>query len=169
MEQAMKFSTQEEYGLRCLLAIARAPKGRVVTISVIARDENLSEPHVAKLLMSLRKNGFIVSLRGHAGGYVLSRDPSDIVLGDVLEALGGRLYGNGFCRRHSGLSPICVHKSDCSLRSLWFDVQTAVDSVLYRRTLAELLAAASDAPKPAIRVTLSRPLLASARAKVSSE
>lgn len=136
----MKFSSQEEYGLRCLIAIAKASEGASMTIPIIARMENLSEPHVAKLLMILRKAGFVKSTRGHTGGYTLSAQPDAIVLGDVLSALGGKLYGEGFCDRHSGLAAHCVHESDCSIQFLWQEVQDAVDKIVCRLSLADMLA-----------------------------
>ena len=135
----MKFSAQEEYGLRCLLAIAKAPEGTSLTIPIISSMEDLSEPHVAKLLMFLRKGGFIGSTRGHTGGYFLLRKPREIVVGDVLESLGGKLYGEGFCDRHSGLSANCVHEGDCAVQFLWQEIQDAVDRVIRGLTLEDLL------------------------------
>jgi Rrf2 family protein len=134
----MKFSAQEEYGLRLLVQIGRrSPKQ--TTIPELARLESLSEPHVAKLLMILRRAGFIDSQRGQLGGYSLAEEPSKLVLASVLEALGGRIYDDEFCRRHSGLSPTCVHLGKCLVHELWQDVQTAIDSVLKHRTLQDIL------------------------------
>lgn len=135
----MKFSAQEEYGLRLLLQIGKAEPGRTVTIPELARLEELSEPHVAKLLMILRKTNFIQSSRGQTGGYRLAKSPETIVIGDVLKELGGRVYDKGFCSRHSGLSAECTHLGDCGLNDLWIDVQSAIDSILFHRTLADLL------------------------------
>jgi Rrf2 family protein len=133
----MKFSAQEDYGLRCLIQIAKAADS--ITIPEISRTEGLSVTHVAKLLMILRKDGFIVSTRGQAGGYQLARSPDSIIIGDVLESLGGRLYDNSFCGRHKGQLSICTHAIDCSVKSLWQVVQDAVDSVVQKITLADLL------------------------------
>ncbi|MFQ3669712.1 MAG: Rrf2 family transcriptional regulator [Fimbriimonadaceae bacterium] len=138
----MKFSAQEEYGLRCLLVIARTPEGMTVTIPEIAAAEQLSEPHVAKLLMILRRAGFTKSHRGHTGGYMLSRPASEIIVGDVLAALGGRLYEAGFCERHSGLVTQCVHKGKCTVRFVWDDIQAAVDGIVSQMTLADLISRA---------------------------
>jgi Rrf2 family protein len=133
----MKFSAQEEYGLRCLLQLARS--GQSMTIPEISKVEGMSSTHVAKLLMILRKEGFIVSTRGQSGGYVLAKKPEEIVVGHVLEALGGKLYDGEFCNRHAGQLSICTHAVDCSVRSLWQVVQTAVDNVVNRMTLADLM------------------------------
>lgn len=135
----MKFSAQEEYGIRCLLQIARTPTGGCATIPEIARRESLSESHVAKLLMVLRRSGLIASTRGHTGGYRLAREASAITIGEALAALGGRLVEDDFCDRHSGLTRRCVHESHCAIHGLWRTIQTAVDEVTHRLTLQDVL------------------------------
>lgn len=133
----MKFSAQEEYGLRCLLEIARAKES--MTIPEIAKVEGLSQTHVAKLLMILRKDGFIASTRGQAGGYALARPASEIRVGEVLACLGGKLYDDEFCSKHAGQMTICQHAVDCSVKSLWQVIQGAVDHVLQDLTLADMI------------------------------
>jgi Rrf2 family protein len=133
----MKFSAQEEYGLRCLIQIGKAEAS--ITIPEIARSEGLTPTHVAKLLMILRKDGFIASTRGQSGGYTLARPAEQIVVGDVLAALGGRLYDDEFCTKHGTENPICTKAVDCAIRSVWQLVQSTVDSVLNHLTLADLL------------------------------
>lgn len=133
----MKFSSQEDYGLRCLLQIARSEGA--LTIPEISRREGMSSAHVAKLLMILRKGGYVRAARGQAGGYALARPPEEIGVADVLALLGGSLYDGDFCVRHSGQLEICTHAVDCSVRSLWQRLQMAVDNVLSGLTLAELM------------------------------
>ena len=136
----MKFSAQEEYGLRCLLQIARLGTEGSLTIPEISKHEGLTPTHVAKLLMILRKEGFITSTRGQSGGYTISRPADQIAVGDVMAALGGRLYDEEFCGRHAGgSSAICTHAVDCSVRSLWQVIQQAVDQVVNRVTIADLI------------------------------
>ena len=139
----MKFSAQEEYGLRCLLQIARLADDQTMTIPEIGKLEGLTQPHVAKLMMILRKGGFIKSTRGQSGGYTLAMPADKIVVGDVLNALGGRLYDEEFCGKHAGHNSICTHAIDCSVRSVWQIVQTAVDDVVYKISLADLMSQAT--------------------------
>jgi Rrf2 family protein len=135
----LKFSTQEEYGLRCLIQIAKEGPEGSLTIQEIGRREGLTTPHVAKLLMILRKGGLITSTRGQAGGYTISRPSKEIIVGDVLTVLGGRLYDDNFCERHVGTHDVCSHSVGCAVRDLWEDVQKAIDSVVTRITVADLL------------------------------
>jgi len=140
----MKLSSQEEYGLRCLLHIGRQPQGGSLTIPEISRSEGISEPYVAKLLRVLRQEGFINSVRGQSGGYALARPAGEIIIGEVLAALGGRFYESDFCERHTGTEDLCTHSVDCSIRSLWMALQGSVDRVLNKITLADLLGTAQQ-------------------------
>jgi Rrf2 family protein len=135
----MKLSAQEEYGLRCLLRVAGAGEGGSLTIPEIGRAEALSIAYVAKLMRILRQGKFVKSVRGQAGGYTLACRPENIPVGEVVAALGGRLFEPGFCDQFSGLKRMCTHSVDCSMRSLWRAVQGAVDSVLSGITLKDLL------------------------------
>jgi Rrf2 family iron-sulfur cluster assembly transcriptional regulator len=135
----MKFSTQEEYGLRCLLRIGKSGEPNGLTIPEISQMEGLSTANVGKLLRILRLGGFIESTRGQTGGYKLSRPADDIIIGEVMAALGGRLFEDGFCSDHSGVEMICTHTIDCSIRSLWRTIQSLLDGVLEKLTLKDLI------------------------------
>jgi len=134
----MKLSANEEYGLRCLVRLGYAA-GQGLTIPEISEAEGVSAAYAAKLLRVLRKGGFVRAARGKEGGYTLSRPPEEIPIGDVIDALGGRLFESGFCDSHAGRAAICTRSVDCSVRSLWRAVQVAVDQVLTKATLRDLL------------------------------
>jgi len=135
----MKLSAQEEYGLRCLLRIGAQGDGGSLTIPEISRTEGISPEYVAKLMRILRRGGLVTSARGATGGYTLSRPADQITAGETLTVLGGPLFESGFCERHAGAESLCTHSIDCSLRSLWRALQTAVDQVLTKTTLKDLL------------------------------
>ena len=136
----MKFSTQEEYGLRCLIQIARHHDDGGLSIPQVSAAEGLSVAHVAKLLRILRMGGFIESTRGYDGGYRLARPANDIMISEVLKTLGGKLFEDDFCSRHPGTEvKFCSHTPSCAVRSIWQSIQTAVDNVLHRLTLSDLL------------------------------
>ena len=135
----MQLSSQEEYGLRCLLRLAEAGPGTSLTIAEISRAEGISAPHAAKLMRILREGGLVKSERGQAGGYTLVRHPEAITAKQAIQVLGGDLYGGEFCGRFSGHEDHCTHSIDCSIRSLWRAVQTVVDRLLSRTSLQDLL------------------------------
>jgi Rrf2 family protein len=140
----MKLSSHEEYGLRCLLQVARQGANGSTSIPEISRKEGISMPYVAKLMRILRQGGFVRAARGKAGGYTLAVPPERICVGDALTILGGRIYADDFCNRHSGTETSCTHSTDCSIRSLWRAVQTAVDSILRTTTIGDLLRSTDD-------------------------
>jgi Rrf2 family protein len=135
----MKLSAMEEYGLRCLLQIARAGEGVSLTIAEMSEREGISAPNVAKLMRILRRAELVRSTRGKAGGYTLARPPAEVRTLDVLAALGGRLFDPGFCERHAGVLQRCLNSRDCSIRPVLRRLQQAVDQVLGALTLASLL------------------------------
>ena len=144
----MKFSTQEEYGLRCLLQIARRGDGVSMTIPEISQLEGLSNANVAKLMRLLRLGGFVTSERGHSGGYSLAQSPEKIIIGEVLALLGGKLVTSDHCNVYAGIENLCTHSIDCSIFSLWNVVQYEVDKVLRNTTLKDLLHTVNSQPNP---------------------
>jgi Rrf2 family protein len=137
----MKITAQEEYGLRCLLRLARSGE-QALTIPEVAAAEHLSTPNVAKLLSILRQAGFIESVRGRSGGYYVAHDPGDVRIGDVLRALGEPLFEETtYCEKHASpeMGGACVHNGGCSLRALWQTLEQWMRRVLDRVTLADLL------------------------------
>ncbi len=135
----MKFSTQEEYGLRCLLRVAREAGEKGLTIPEISKAEGITTHNTAKILRALRLGGFLASSRGQIGGYTLSRPADDILVKDVLDSLGGKLFDDDYCSDHSGTSTVCTHSVDCSVKSLWQMLQSAVDGVLKDFTIKDLI------------------------------
>lgn len=135
----MKLSAQEEYGLRCLLRLGAQTDGASLTIPEISRAEGISPEYVAKLMRILRQGELVTSARGATGGYALARPADRITAGEALTVLGGRLFESDFCERHSGAESLCTHSIDCSIRSLWQALQNAVDQVLTKTTLKDLL------------------------------
>jgi len=135
----LRLSTLEEFGLRCLVQLGRQGEGASVTIADLARLEGITPANVAKIMRVLRQGGFVSSTRGQAGGYALARPPEAIVIGEAMAALGGRLFDPEFCDKHAGGEQLCHNMSDCTVRSVWRLVQGAVDQVLSRLTLRQLL------------------------------
>ncbi len=138
----MKVSAQEEYGLRCMLQIARRQSGgheEPLTLAEIGRDEGLTIPHVAKLVRSLRTAGLVRSALGRRGGYTLARGADSISVAEILHALGGRLYDPEYCDRHTGDLEICIHTGDCTIRSLWGVLETLLEDVLSKTMLSEMV------------------------------
>ena len=135
----MKISAQEEYGLRCLLQLARSQQGCVVTVREIAQKEALSTAYVEKLLRILAKAGLVHSLRGIKGGYVLNRAPSQITLGEVVRAMGQVPSTEHICQQFTGTREECIHFSNCGIRSVWSGLTIYIQNFLDHTMLDSLL------------------------------
>ncbi len=138
----MKVTAQEEFGLRCLLQMARAwQKDQPVSAQEIGEAEGISVQIAGKILLVLKANGLASAVRGRKGGYQLSRDPRAITLDEVLTILGGRLFDSEYCSTHSGQGEgeDCVHAGSCTLRPIWGSIELMVSSVLRQVSLADLL------------------------------
>ena len=135
----MKVTAQEEYGLRCLLQLAKTPQGQIVSVKEIAAKEGLSSAYVEKLLRILSRAALVHSVRGTKGGYVLNRAPVDIKLGEVVRALGTVENTDHICQSFTGNEVSCVHISDCGIRSVWSGLTTYIQRFLDQTTLASIL------------------------------
>ena len=136
----MKISSQEEYGLRILIRIAGCKDREGMSIPKLSEAEGLSSHYVAKLTRILRMAKLINSTPGYKGGYILARPASEIIINEVLQALGGILFDNRFCNMHAGSMRLCTNSVDCSARSLWQIIQVTMNQLLNQITLADLLA-----------------------------
>lgn len=135
----MKITSQEEYGLRILLRIARCNNEESMSIQALSVAEGLSPAYVAKLTRLLRQAGYVNSTPGNVGGYVLSKPANEININEVLKTLGGSLFSKDFCNDFSGASRLCTNSVDCSVRSLWQMIQFSVDQLLDKISLSDLI------------------------------
>lgn len=135
----MKISAQEEYGLRCLLQLARAEsQGESLTIAQVATLEGISVANAGKLMWILNKAGLVRSHRGTKGGYRLSRPAERIRLNEVISVLDKEQMET-HCKSYAGLLEACVHTGDCGIRPVIVELHQIVDNALSEITLAQLL------------------------------
>lgn len=86
----MKFSAKTNYGIVALLELAAEfPGGGVLQIAQIACRQEIPERYLEQMMTSMRKGGFLRSIRGPRGGYQLTRSPAQITIAEVLDCLEG--------------------------------------------------------------------------------
>jgi len=138
----MKISAQEEYGLRCLLRVAKSESG-AASLPEIATAEGLSVAYVGKLMAVLRHGGVLDSVRGRSGGYTLAKPAEEIGLGSILLILGEPLFDEtDYCKKHAGTEApngVCTNRSGCTLKSLWQTLEHWMRKTLDQITLADLI------------------------------
>ncbi|MCG0239669.1 MAG: Rrf2 family transcriptional regulator [Firmicutes bacterium] len=91
----MRLTTKGRYGVKALFELALRYGAGPVSLKEIAENQGLSEHYLEQLAGPLRKAGLIASVRGAHGGYVLTRPPEQIRVGDILRALEGPLEEPG--------------------------------------------------------------------------
>ena len=133
-------SQKAKYGLRALVALAKAGPGASLMISDIARDQAIPKKFLEQILLELKRAGLVYSKRGRLGGYGLLRAPEEITFGEVLRLIDGPI-GPLPC-----LSKIayrrcmdCGDEANCEIRHVFARVTLATREVLDRTSLATSL------------------------------
>jgi len=148
----MKITAQEEYGLRCILQLAREQIANsdsslgpgAIFVRDIAGREGFSVAYVEKILWTLSRSGIVESVRGPKGGYRLTRPAGEISLGEVMRALGGIPSEDEICSQFTGNQEICVHYDGCGLKPVWTSITDFVNSVFDGVPISTLLTGSVD-------------------------
>jgi Rrf2 family protein len=132
----MRVSTRSDYGLRALIELAGNYGGGPLQSSEIALRRHIPEQYLDQLLTTLRKAGFIRSLRGPSGGHELVRDPSTVCVREVIEALEGSLAPVAWLDEPADLTD---HPHQCGQREIWERIRAATSEILSSYSVADLL------------------------------
>ncbi|HEX6030534.1 MAG TPA: Rrf2 family transcriptional regulator [Tepidiformaceae bacterium] len=132
----MRVSTRSDYGLRALIELAGHYGQGPLQSSEIALRRHVPEQYLDQLLTSLRKAGFIRSVRGPAGGHELVRPPDQVCVRDVIESLEGSLSPVSWLDE---LPEQTDHPHQCGQREIWERIRTATAEILSSYTIADLL------------------------------
>lgn len=132
----MHVSKKTDYALRALFTLVEHYKGTPIPIRELARRNDIPKRFLEQIMLALKAQGWVDSLAGIRGGYVLAKDPSKITMGEVVRHFDGIL------------APIhCVSVSDykrcsqepvCRFRRVFLDTRNYVAGVMDRATLAEV-------------------------------
>ncbi|WP_102026929.1 cysteine metabolism transcriptional regulator CymR [Salirhabdus sp. Marseille-P4669] len=125
----MKISTKGRYGLTIMIDLAKSYDAKKpISLKSIATDHNLSEHYLEQLIAPLRNNSLVKSVRGAHGGYLLTKDPTNITAGDVIRVLEGPI------------TPVegIEDEEEPAKRDLWLRIRDAVKDVLDTTTLEDL-------------------------------
>lgn len=129
----MRISTKGRYGVRLMLSLAIHYEKGTLPLKTIASEQQISEKYLEQIINPLTKSGLVKSFRGAQGGYVLSRHPKDITVGEILEVLEGSLSPVACVD-----SPTCPNSDNCVSLSLWKRMKNALDEVVDNTTLESM-------------------------------
>jgi Rrf2 family protein len=130
----MKLSPAAEFAVRGALVLAENYGEGPTTLDAICEARGLSKQYLVKIFSSLARAGLVTPVRGKKGGYLLARDPADINLLELIEAVEGPMAVN-FCQH---VPPRC-EQTECGLRSMWSDIQNYICDKLGGTTLGQCL------------------------------
>jgi Rrf2 family protein len=146
-------STKSEYGLRALMYLAAQRERSAIPAREIADRWSVPVKYLEQILKMLKEGGFVESQVGVGGGYRLARPPAQIVVGDVIRVLDGRLAPMG-CVSSYDYVP-CEFEPGCGLKQLWARTRTAILDVLDNTTVADLSLPRADGTADAL-ISISR-------------
>lgn len=143
-----RVSQKTEYALRAMVELAGRHGGGLVRAREIATAQGIPVRFLEQQLATLHKAGLVESFRGSGGGCRLSREPSEIPVADVIDAMEGDMYPM-HCVDHDDHT--CFQDGRCGLQELWSDVHLAVRGVFERTTVADLAERHAAAGNPLFR------------------
>ena len=131
----MRITTKSKYGMRMIVEIAAQPEGKAASLKAIARKINASEKYLEQIVIPLTKAGYLKSLRGANGGYVMGRSAEELTAHMVIAALEGEASQRACVGEIGG----CPRADTCSVIGLWQKINQAIASVTDTVTIADLV------------------------------
>jgi Rrf2 family cysteine metabolism transcriptional repressor len=135
---AMKVSTRGEYGVRAMVTLAKSYGQGPMSITAMAKDSSVPYAYLEQLIVPLRRAGLVESKRGAQGGYVLTRPPDLVRIGDVYRVMEGPVAPMD-CVSEDPADQTCPLIDGCQTRPVWIKVRDSIVDALDSMTLADLI------------------------------
>lgn len=132
----MKVSTKGRYALRLMLDLATYSAGGPVSLKDVARRQEISDKYLEQIIAVLNKAGYVKSVRGAQGGYLLKRAPSEYTVGMILRLTEGDLAPVGCVGDEK---EECDRKAECVTIRIWQKLNEAINNVVDNITLADMM------------------------------
>ena len=131
----MKISTKGRYALRLMLDLALNNTGEAVSLKDIARRQDISDKYLEQIISILNKAGYVRSIRGAQGGYMLAREPETYTVGTILRLTEGSMKPVACLEDEPNQ---CSRAGECVTLRLWKMLDKAIEGVLDKVTLQDL-------------------------------
>jgi len=132
----MQITRQADYAVRAVLHLARVGNAERSATSMIAKEQNIPPSFLAKIISQLSIAGLLHTSRGARGGVTLAREPKDITLLEVVEAIDGPIQLNE-CVGNEGA---CSFDENCPIKPVWCDAQDELVGRLKNTNFQQMLA-----------------------------
>lgn len=136
----MRITSSIEYATRLMLALAREHGRLPLSAERLSESDGIPSDYVSQILVKLRRADLVSSRRGSAGGYVLSRPPAQITLGQVVRAVDRDIFED-VCGKYDAGERDCRHQARCAISPVWRRLGGVITEYLESVTLAALLEA----------------------------
>lgn len=131
----MQLTRQADYAIRALLHLSAEEKGNVIQTKEIASRQDIPEKYLPTIMRTLARAGLVRTLRGNQGGVMLARQPDDINLREVIEAIEEPIVLNRCLRDHGE----CDRDEFCPVHPVWDRIQQSLIERLETTTFADLV------------------------------
>lgn len=132
----MRVSKKTDYALRALFTLVEHHGGEPIPIRELARRNDVPKRFLEQIMLALKSQGWVSSVAGIRGGYVLSKSPAKITMGEVVRHFDGILAPID-CVSLTGYKR-CSQESVCRFRRVFFDARNYVANLMDRSTLADV-------------------------------
>ena len=132
----MKISTKGRYAMRLMLDLALNNTGAPISLKDVARRQEISDKYLEQIVTLLHRAGYVRSIRGAQGGYMLTMPPENYTVGMILRQTEGSLSPVSCLDKDA---PPCERAGQCVTLSVWQKIKDAVDQVVDHVTLADLI------------------------------
>lgn len=131
----MKITTKCRYGIRAIVEIGNNYPDRPTTRREISNNQDLDDSYLENILLDLKSNQIVRSIRGVKGGFVLNKPPQTITLLDIVESLQGEIVPTKCVSEPES----CNRSATCVTRPIWIKMQEAQKEVLENVTIQDLI------------------------------
>ena len=121
----MKISTKGRYALRLMIDLAIHNTGEPISLKDVARRQEISDKYLEQIISILNKAGYVKSIRGAQGGYMLKKDPKDYTVGMILRVTEGSLAPVECVEE--GMAE-CERMNECATVLIWQKINEAVNN-----------------------------------------
>ena len=134
----MKLSTKGRYGVSAMYDLAMHHGEGPISLKSVALRQGISEHYLEQLMGTLRKAGYVKSIRGAQGGYTLTKEPADISVGDIIRVMEGPIAPVDCLLTDAVNNDYCKRAGFCVTRGVWAKVRDSITEVLDSISLADL-------------------------------
>ena len=132
----MKISTKGRYALRLMIDLAENSSGNPVSLKDVAKRQGISDKYLEQIISVLNKAGYVRSVRGAHGGYLLKSDPETYTVGMILRQTEGSLAPVS-CIEDDEI--ICDRQEQCVTSIVYKKINDAISNVVDNITLQDLV------------------------------